>query len=125
MSTLFSYPIGGYEATETAIHILEDEKAEKDITLASRGFALDNENKGGKPLDCAIPVIIRMASVPENPAAVEHRAVRAAKLILPVTRTIVQTNADHAGLACAHAAGHHPLKANLTRKISIFANPGY
>lgn len=47
----FEYPTGGDKAIEVALDILNGKSVEKDITLASRVFTLDNIDTGGQWLE--------------------------------------------------------------------------
>ncbi len=50
LTATFQYPTGGKEAIETALKILNGEKAPKNITLGTKMFTKDTVDKGGQPL---------------------------------------------------------------------------
>ncbi|UCG15583.1 MAG: substrate-binding domain-containing protein [Phycisphaerales bacterium] len=55
LDATFEYPNGGAEAIDTALRILNGEKAPKEITLGSRLFTKENVDKGGDPIAPARP----------------------------------------------------------------------
>ena len=50
LSATFQYPTGGPEAIETAIKILKGEQVEKNITLGTKIYTMDNVGEGGEAL---------------------------------------------------------------------------
>jgi len=50
LTATFQYPTGGAEAIETALKILNGEKAPKNVTLGTRIFTKENVGKGGEAL---------------------------------------------------------------------------
>ena len=50
LTATFEYPTGGKEGIETALKILQGERAPKNITLGTRIFTRDNVAQGGEPI---------------------------------------------------------------------------